>query len=453
MSILPAKAGHKYPHPAFDGLSDKVLNALYSAGQVRNFTAGSCLFNTGEKQRPAFLLLTGNCELLAPVQGEALLIKLGPGAYMPISLYSDEGRSTATLMATDTVSVLAVDPTAMAALPADVQLALYRNLEREAARTTNRMLDYLGNMSQDSQTMSFAINSYLRMRGNLYRDSAAIRGLLQKMPKLPPYVSKLTGMLLNDTASTRSVVDVAKTDPSLTATVLKTVNSSYFSLRHKIVDFQHALVLLGFNQIYQIIASKGIQSTMPKTPEFQQLQYHSMMISVLCFEISHAVRQGSAPLLSTVGLLHDIGKSVILLLKHQHPNMAFLLNLLDPGMIGALLLREWQIPEEIAVVLEYQNNTALTPPDSIPDEYRISTSVLHMAHLCFDYISGSLSADSAPGYFGGHMNVLGQRANSIDEFMRGCLAPSIAARNSTLPKNIQSFLNTLNDVEQQADVA
>ncbi len=454
MSILPAKATNKYPHPAFEGLSDKALNALYSAGQNRTFAAGSCLFNTGDQERPAFLILSGNCELLAPVQGEALLIKLGKGAYVPVGLYSDESGSTATLMAIDTVTTLALDTRILATLPADVQLALYRNLEREAAHTTNRMLDYLGGMSHASQTMSWAISLYLMGRGNLYRESAAIKALLRKMPKLPPYVSKLTGMLISDTASTRSVVEVAKTDPSLTATVLKTVNSSYFGLRHKIVDFQHALVLLGFNQIYQIIASKGIQSTMPKTPEFQQLQLHSMTLSVLCFEISHATRQGSAPLLSTVGLLHDIGKSVILLLKHQHPNMAFLLNLLDPGMIGALLLREWQIPEEIAVVLEYQNNTALTPPDSIPDEYRVNTSVLHIAHLVSDYIDGKLMADSAPGFFGAHMQVLGQKkARSIDDFVRGCLAPSIAARNATLPKALQAFFDTLNGKDQQDTAA
>ena len=76
MSILAAKAPHKYPHPAFEGLSDKALNSLYSAGHVRSYAAGSCLFNTGDRERPAFLLLSGNCELLAPVQGEALLIKL-----------------------------------------------------------------------------------------------------------------------------------------------------------------------------------------------------------------------------------------------------------------------------------------------------------------------------------------------------------------------------------------
>src|SRR5688500_14804042 len=127
MSILAAKATHKYPHPAFEGLSDKALNSLYSAGHVRSYAAGSCLFNTGERDRPAFLLLSGNCELLAPVQGEALLIKLGRGADVPVGLYADEGCSTATLMATDTVSVLALDTNLLATLPADVQLALYRN--------------------------------------------------------------------------------------------------------------------------------------------------------------------------------------------------------------------------------------------------------------------------------------------------------------------------------------
>jgi HD-like signal output (HDOD) protein len=443
MSILAAKATHTYPHPAFEGLSEKALNALYSVCRNETLAAGTCLFNAGDTQRPAYLILTGTCELLAPVQGEALLLKLGRGSYVPVGLYADNDCSTATLMATDTVTVLSVDTNALGTLAADVQLALYRNLEREAARTTNLMLENLAVMSYAAQTMTASISTYLMGRAALYRDSAAIRSLLQKMPKLPPYVSKLTGMLISDTASTRSVVEVAKTDPSLTATVLKTVNSSYFNLRHKIVDFQHALVLLGFNQIYQIIASKGIQSTMPKTPEFQQLQYHSMMISVFCFEISLAVKQGSAPLLSTVGLLHDIGKSVILLLKHQHPNMAFLLNLLDPCMIGALLLREWQIPEEIATVLEYQNHTTLSPPESIPDDYRVNTSVLHVAHLCFEYMAGTLSGASAPEFFFAHMQVLGQKAGSIDEFVRHCLAPSMAARNSTLPKAIQGFLEGL----------
>ena len=124
------------------------------------------------------------------------------------------------------------------------------------------------------------------------------------------------------------------------------------------------------------------------------------------------------------------------------------------GMIGALLLREWQIPEEIAVVLEYQNNTALTPPDSIPDEYRVNTSVLHIAHLVSDYIDGKLMADSAPGFFGAHMQVLGQKkARSIDDFVRGCLAPSIAARNATLPKALQAFFDTLNGKDQQDTAA
>ena len=41
----------------------------------------------------------------------------------------------------------------------------------------------------------------------------------------------------------------------------------------------------------------------------------------------------------------------------------------------------------------------------------------------------------------------------IDDFVRGCLAPSIAARNATLPKALQAFFDTLNGKDQQDTAA
>ena len=131
----------------------------------------------------------------------------------------------------------------------------------------------------------------------------------------------------------------------------------------------------------QLLINTGIQSTMPNAPEFRQLQAHSMMISILCSEVSLTLKAGSAPTLSTLGILHDIGRSVVLLLKRQHPKHDFLLGQLDADLVGMLLLREWQLSDNISSVLQYQSWPALLPPALIPAAQRESVAVLHLAHF------------------------------------------------------------------------
>ena len=43
------------------------------------------------------------------------------------------------------------------------------------------------------------------------------------------------------------------------------------------------------------------------------------------------------------GLLHDLGKVVLELLKEQNPNLGFLLQSLDSAKLGSVLLRQWKI--------------------------------------------------------------------------------------------------------------
>jgi hypothetical protein len=122
--------------------------------------------------------------------------------------------------------------------------------------------------------------------------------------------------------------------------------------------------------------------------------------------------------------------------------MAFLINLLDPALIGTLLLREWQIPTEVTSVLEYVGHTELLPAEALPAAHRTNLAVLFLAHCCFDYMTGK--DDAAPAFFAGHMQVLNQQADSLAAFVRQCLVPSITARNNTQPLFIRNFLNNLN---------
>jgi len=172
------------------------------------------------------------------------------------------------------------------------------------------------------------------------------------------------------------------------------------------------------------------------------LQFHSVVISALSFEISQIVQLGSPAMLSTLGILHDIGKSVILLLRSQHPDLEFFISQLDANIIGPMLLKEWQLPPEITTPLEYQAYSELVPPASLPEEHRINLAVLFLAHLCFANLQGK-GEPAVPAYMAkDYMRILGCENSTVETFVHERLCPALAKRSASLPTVIQNLIST-----------
>jgi HD-like signal output (HDOD) protein len=295
-------------------------------------------------------------------------------------------------------------------------------------------------LSDTEQVSAENVRLYLDDKQAYYQSATMLHTLLASVARLPPYTNKLASLINDPTAKTRLIVEIARQDPSLTAAVLKTVNSPYYGLSRKVKDFQHAVIMLGFTQVQQLLISTGLQSTMPDTPEFRQLHAHSMMISVLAGEISLTLNVGSPPVLSTLGILHDIGRSLVLLLKRQLAKQEFLVSLLDPDMVGMLLLKEWQLPEVIYESVQYQSYPELLPPSSIPARHRTNIAVLHLAHRCLERIRGQQPTAANPCPCRDYLAELGCRDQSVDDFLFGKLLPDISDRNPTLPLALQDML-------------
>ncbi|MCK7510403.1 MAG: HDOD domain-containing protein [Desulfobacterales bacterium] len=109
-------------------------------------------------------------------------------------------------------------------------------------------------------------------RTSEYERSELIQGIIRNFPRLPSHVNELAMMLFDEKVAITDVVEHAKHDSALVGLVLKTVNSAYYNLQNKISDFHHAVLLLGFNQIYQILIDNSIKNIMPSSPEFHELQ-------------------------------------------------------------------------------------------------------------------------------------------------------------------------------------
>jgi len=433
----------KQSHPAFAGLSEKALNALYSSATRDTLAAGSWLFGPGLPPRSPCLILTGQGDLLSLAIDPPLpLLRCMAGSCLP----ANAGRNASTMLgfrADGELGVLIIDDQLCNRLDDGDRNLLEHNLARLAAEFSAGLEQRIAGLACRQHTVEQNICHWLQTSHAAHADSTVIRGLLQKIPGLPPYAGKLTTLLLGEQASAREVVEIARQDPSLTGWVLKTVNSAQFALRHKVVDFQHAFMLLGFNRIYQLIMDRNLLKTLPQTAEFHVLQKHSMLVSTLCFEIAQALKLENAALYSTIGLLHDIGQSVVLLLKRQNPQTAFLLNLLDPGMIGTLLLREWQLPEEIAAIPQYLLQAELLPPASLPPEQRRKLVLLRVAHCCLAHMQASPQPRDHV-WFSDYLQELQKEpqpgCESPADFIDRQLRPWLQARASIQPPLIRSFL-------------
>jgi HD-like signal output (HDOD) protein len=441
-AITSNKALTKYQHPALLGLKDKYLNEVYSLCPTETIAPGKFLFQAGDKSTHLYLVLDGTAVIEHEVDGNR--VQLGgvqTGDYVSLSLCVKDGLRTAALRAAEPLTVLALPENILNNFEDHVQAIIFKNLEKITTQSSRRM--FMQRRSGDRhESLAVGLCKRLQAQAELYNNAPAIKEMLAKVPRLPPYANKLSSILQETNSSTRTIVEIARQDPSLTAAVMKIINSPYYGLRHKITDFQHAVLLLGFNQIQQLIVNTGIQNTMPNTSEFRQLQFHSIVISALSFEISQIVQLGSPAMLSTLGILHDIGKSVLLLLRSQHPEKEFLISQLDPNLIGPMLLKEWQLPDEITAPLEYQAYSEIAPPSALPEEHRVTLAILSIAHLCFNYLQGK-NDETTPAYFAkDYMRVLGCENPSIELFVRERLFPSLAKHSANMPVAMQNLIHT-----------
>ncbi|MEJ5348182.1 MAG: HDOD domain-containing protein [Desulfosoma sp.] len=428
------------------GIHEKVLIGLYNAGAVKNLGAGDVLFREGERDRTIHLVLKGSLRLLKRSGTTARQIaQCQAGDVFCGSLFFGNSGTLTAAVAAQASLVLSFPEAVLETLDPPLIAFLTKKLSDFYQRRLHEHQARVENLSAQCDFMTRFARRNIVERTQDYTQSEMIVGMLKKVPQLPMYASRLAQMLLDANVSAKEVAALAKNDPSLVSAVLKRVNSAYYNWQKKISDFQHAVILLGFNQVYQLVIADGLRRTMPNTPPFRALHNHSVVISHVAYEIAHLVTRQQASMLSTVALLHDIGKSVLLLMKKQNPKLSVLIDLLDSAKLGALLLQEWNIPENVCRTVEMQDYPVFTPPEQIPNEVRLLVAVLYISHLCADVIGGATQEALWKPYNEEWLRVLNLRVKDVETLTRDHLRPSLEKKGGALPEHVRHFLMGLQD--------
>jgi HD-like signal output (HDOD) protein len=444
-----AAASPAVSEEALAELTAELATPLYRLAPTLQLGEGQALEVSRDRGAVSFLVSGGVVEAGSVVDGRwTALATLDKGSCFRITAAGDPDEVELGIRAVGRSTLLELGGAVLREAPPEARAAVALRSAATASSCTRALLSRLQRAQGATSEVSRAL-SVLRDRRRAAVERVEIGEALAKMPKLPVHATELMQRLLAPGARTNEIADLIRKDPPLASLVLKTVNSPYFGLRTKVADCYRALLLLGVNQIYQMVLDNGVRTVLPATPQVEAIQTHSYLVSLMAHDLAVAV--GVAPqVAATVGLLHDLGKVVAPQLATSCPTVAPFVGLLDEPRLGAELLRKWAVPEEVAAVIDRQQEPELAPPEDVPEPLRRELSVLHVAHACAERICGP-GPDTAPApWLDRHLQSLGRPERSAEEILAGWFRPALLKQARSLPRPVRALLG-IADVDGDED--
>jgi CRP-like cAMP-binding protein len=427
--------------PRLGELDEATTHSIYSVAAVKRAVAGEIVLRETDETRSLFAVTSGAIELTSTAGGP--ITSLGvvrTGEFLGTFGGIEAVRLAYTATALEPSTLIEITPAAFNLLSLGVQLSISRWAGASAWTRVSALLARQAELSRVNMHLTGYVQR-AESRTLEWLASPPVDEALARLPKLPVYAIDLATKLLDENANTDAVVEGIKNDPALAGLVLKTVNSAYYGLSTKISDYYRALLHLGTNRVYQLVLNAGIKTVMPDTPETREVQAHSYLISLIAFELARLSGTVRPQLATTVGLLHDLGRSVGPLIAADRPALAAGITLADPAKLGARLLASWELPEVVHEVIAHQNDPEFSPPDRVACAYPNEVGVLYLAHLCYDLLVGRSDAPAPSPYLREYLSALKLADTDHVELYRTHVRPALARQVKSLPAKTRASLS------------
>ncbi len=216
------------------------------------------------------------------------------------------------------------------------------------------------------------------------------------IPTLSIVIDKIARLLQNPQTSAEEVGKAITTDQALAAKVLRLVNSAFYGFPGKITTITHAVVILGFTTVKNIVLTASIFDAFAKkksaVSEFNI--EHFWMHSIGCGAASQAIAKHigfkDKEECFIVGLIHDIGKIIVCyyfpeefeaVFRHAKDRDGLFIDSerevlgITHDEIGAIITRRWNLPANLHMVV--QNHHCPAPEK----DFYSMTSIVHCADI------------------------------------------------------------------------
>jgi len=195
-----------------------------------------------------------------------------------------------------------------------------------------------------------------------------------ELAPLPATAQNILQLTENDSADAGQLREAIQGDPVLVVKILRRLNSSYYSLSHKVSDIRTAIHLLGFREIRNLAITVFVSRVYESPSQHgaycrEDLWTHSVAVAAAARLISRVCGRAAPEEAYIGGLLHDIGFILIdqALQKHffrvidaldAHTPTHVVENRIlsfDHALLGGYVARRWNFPEPVVDAITFHH--------------------------------------------------------------------------------------------------
>ena len=237
--------------------------------------------------------------------------------------------------------------------------------------------------------------------------AARLVASIKDLPPMPHVVARILALLADADCDMNAVTEALSHDPALVARLIKVSNSSIYGGYQETGSLNQAIVRLGTRTTRSLVVAASTRSLFPMDNTRvgllgRSLWQHAVQTGLAARRVAEFTRRADADEAFAAGVLHDIGKVIILLnepekyaevhrrLEAGASDSVYVEREIlgfDHGLVGDRLLDDWGMPGNLRAVVRWHHEPTgageLTP--------------LVQVVACGDLLSHSLGEGSGAG--------------------------------------------------------
>ncbi len=199
-----------------------------------------------------------------------------------------------------------------------------------------------------------------------------------KIPPLPTTLGEILQVLSREAPvpDDYRLVEIIEKDPAISIYVLRQVNSVYYGLRCRVTEIRRAVALLGLKRVCNLVLSASLKQSFAYLEDaasrtiYEHIIKTSVATAAFARDLAAYLHLPLAETAFTAGLLHQLGRLVFLYSIPQRYVPLWYTDARTPPeaparedeerlfntdylRLGAATLRQWNLPDELALITNY----------------------------------------------------------------------------------------------------
>jgi putative nucleotidyltransferase with HDIG domain len=232
---------------------------------------------------------------------------------------------------------------------------------------------------------------------------------IENLPTIPDVVHKIVTLVQDERTAAKDLCKLISYDQSISLRLLKVANSAYYGFLREVATIQHAVVILGFDEVKRLSLGIAMFNFMQRiggetSLVIDEFWKHSIGCSLAARIICEKVNV-KPDIIATASLLHDVGKLAldnlfskeyrIVLEKSKKEKVSSIeveKEILGFGHadVGLWLCTKWKFPPSLILPIAHHHKV-----DEADQENILQVSVVHLADILSKKASIGNSGDTS----------------------------------------------------------